>query len=169
MSLRPLIAALILVAACADDGDVTASDGVGGKADELGDAGAPGGADAGEGELDGGVVVAPDATPEPAVTFGQVWTSILVPRCQGCHGSGSGGLFMQDQGITLGDLIDTGATTGLCNGRTRVVPGDSADSLLFQKVSGIGLCGPRMPLGGPFLSAAETELIRAWIDGGALP
>lgn len=51
----------------------------------------------------------------------------------------------------------------------RVVPGDSANSFLYQKVSQDSpAAGARMPIGGS-LTAAEIDLIRRWIDGGALP
>ena len=55
------------------------------------------------------------------------------------------------------------------NDLTLVVPGDSASSLLFQKVSTdnppVGL---RMPRFAPPLSESEIDLIREWIDQGAL-
>lgn len=51
---------------------------------------------------------------------------------------------------------------------TFVVPGDSASSLLFLKVSSSNPpIGSRMPFGGPSLSNADIDLIRTWIDEGA--
>ena len=56
----------------------------------------------------------------------------------------------------------------------RVVPGDAAASLLFNKVdtklAGTNpLCGSPMPLpaGAVPLTAAEVDLISAWITAGA--
>src|SRR5205814_2358226 len=46
-----------------------------------------------------------------------------------------------------------------------IVPGNSASSLLILRVSGIK--EPRMPAGGPLLSAGEIGILRAWIDQGA--
>jgi len=53
-----------------------------------------------------------------------------------------------------------------------VLTGFPAKSLLYQKVSGIGIppsCGVRMPYGGPYLSAADGQTIWEWILTGAAP
>jgi hypothetical protein len=51
----------------------------------------------------------------------------------------------------------------------RVVPRDSANSFLYQKISEDNpLFGTRMPQGGTLLST-EIDLIRRWIDDGANP
>jgi len=45
---------------------------------------------------------------------------------------------------------------------------DPAASLLYQKISGVGIpagCGVQMPKGGPYLSAADQETIKNWILG----
>jgi hypothetical protein len=47
----------------------------------------------------------------------------------------------------------------------RVIPGSSATSMLYGRVSGAVV--PQMPLGGPPLSAADQTLIKNWIDQGA--
>ena len=52
-------------------------------------------------------------------------------------------------------------------GTNRVEPFDSANSYLIHKLEGTGML-PRMPLGGPFLDPATVDMIKAWIDGGAL-
>jgi hypothetical protein len=47
-----------------------------------------------------------------------------------------------------------------------VVDLDPAGSLLYQKISGVGIpagCGVQMPKGGPYLSAADQETIKNWI------
>ena len=52
---------------------------------------------------------------------------------------------------------------------TRVVPGDSAKSLLYLKVSSNNPpVGVRMPRFTPPLSGTDIGLIRDWIDQGAL-
>ena len=58
---------------------------------------------------------------------------------------------------------------------TRVIAGNSADSLLHNKVASklagvLALCGSPMPLPGGAvpLTQAQVDLIAAWIDGGAL-
>ena len=50
----------------------------------------------------------------------------------------------------------------------RVVPNDVAASYLINKLTGTGgICGVRMPQGGPYLSTADVDKIRAWINRGA--
>jgi hypothetical protein len=47
---------------------------------------------------------------------------------------------------------------------------DAVDSLLYQKVSGMGIpgtCGDRMPLGGPYLSATDIQTIQDWLLTGS--
>lgn len=48
----------------------------------------------------------------------------------------------------------------------RVVPGNSTSSLLIQRLTGVIL--PQMPLAGPPLSTSSLNLIKAWIDNGAI-
>ena len=54
----------------------------------------------------------------------------------------------------------------------RVAPGDSQASYLLHKLLGTqvqaGGSGERMPLGGPYLPDAGIDLIRGWIDQGAV-
>ena len=50
----------------------------------------------------------------------------------------------------------------------RVTPGDADQSYLVQKLEGTAASGTRMPQGGPFLDQASMDVIRQWIDGGAL-
>jgi hypothetical protein len=50
----------------------------------------------------------------------------------------------------------------------RVKPGDSANSYLFQKITGAsGIVGAQMPLAGGPLSTAQMTTIKNWIDEGA--
>lgn len=122
-------------------------------------------------------------------SFTNVYANIIGVRCTGCHRPGGGG-------VTLGMLdMSTPATAyaalvgvpaqGIGGGSSgitcssvmpqlvRVVPSDSASSLLFTKVHAktAGLppvCGSVMPPGGGApLSAADNALIAAWIDAGA--
>jgi hypothetical protein len=47
-----------------------------------------------------------------------------------------------------------------------IVPGDSANSILYQRVAGIG-DQARMPMGGKPLDPAQIAIIKSWIDKGA--
>jgi len=110
-----------------------------------------------------------DAT---AVSFAQQIQPIFVGRCDGCHSQGG---FADNQGIAL-RLTASESLAGLVNqtssqnaSLTLVTPGDAANSLLFQKVSQDSPpIGSRMPLFGSPLSVSDQNLIRDWIDQGAL-
>ncbi len=83
---------------------------------------------------------------------------IFQARCAGCHGEAKqrGGLRL-DRGEHLGGGGDSGKV---------VVPGSSAKSLLWQRVSSTDL-KQRMPPTGDPLTPAQLELVQRWIDGGA--
>lgn len=54
--------------------------------------------------------------------------------------------------------------------RTRVVKNDVAASYLVNKLTGQGMClGSVMPKAGSTLTAAELDVVRAWISTGANP
>ena len=97
---------------------------------------------------------------------------ILTARCINCHAPGG---FAQMQGIpwdfredtAFGDLVNQ--VSSQVEALTLVVPGDPNASLLFLKVSSESPpVGSMMPLGGPPLTDIEIELIRVWIEQGAL-
>jgi hypothetical protein len=72
-------------------------------------------------------------------------------------------LFMNS---SLGNSPDT-----TCN-EPYVNSGNPGGSLLYQKVSGIGIpagCGVQMPKGGPYLSTADQTTIMNWILYGEAP
>lgn len=124
------------------------------------DAGAP---DTGE---------APDAEPTDSglpASFTDVY-AIIQANC-GCHLAAPGpqGLNMSTRQLAYSNLV--GAATGSagpCAGNTRVIAGDAANSVLYRKVSGINLCGERMPRFGPSLPAEQVDAIGSWIAAGAL-
>ena len=100
------------------------------------------------------------ASPEPGL-FEQV-RPIFQARCFACHGEA-----LQTNGLRLDRRED--ALRGGYSGPV-IRPGDSAASKLYQLITaGIGSGGNRiaMPPSG-HLSLRETELIRAWIDQGAV-
>jgi hypothetical protein len=124
-------------------------------------------------------------------TFTNVYANVIGARCTGCHRPGGGGftvggLDMSTPAAAYANLVGVPAagTGGGASGITcssvspalvRVVPSDSANSLLFNKVNAklLGLpapCGSPMPTpatGAP-LRAGQVALIKAWIDAGAL-
>lgn len=110
-----------------------------------------------------------DGTP---VSFAQDIQPILSTYCAGCHVSGG---LADREGIAL-RLVAGQSYGGLVNQRsvqddsfTLVVPGDSSQSLMWMKVSmDDPPVGARMPFQLPPLDDARIELIRRWIDEGAL-
>ncbi len=117
------------------------------------------------GDVMDGVEVEPGAT--PAVSFKWRIQSLLSAMCAECHSSSGIASFLHltsDASYTALVNQPASKTTG-----TLVVPGDSVNSVLYQRVSGIGLPAgtARMPLGkGPF-SSSNQLIIKIWIDQGA--
>jgi hypothetical protein len=71
---------------------------------------------------------------------------------------------MGSQSNAYANLVGVQASGPSCGstGETRVVPGNSAMSLLYHKVAGTEDCGNTMP------SASQAAaLIQQWIDEGA--
>ena len=130
----------------------------------------PAGEDDGPGD-DDGTDDEPDQNGE-AVTFVADIQPILNERCINCHAPGA---FAQMVGIPWDFREDT-AFDDLVNrvssqdaDFTLVVPGDPDSSLMFLKISSESPpVGEMMPLGGPPLTDGEVQLIRAWVEQGAL-
>lgn len=100
-------------------------------------------------------------------TFANVSARVLVPSCSfsSCHGSGTGGLTLDDA-TAPADLVDV-ESAGL-PGAVLVVAGDADASYLVAKLEAMsGIVGTEMPPGGA-LEADRLQLVRDWIDAGAL-
>ncbi len=130
------------------------------------------------GSSDSGTTTPPPTTPPPTTTvsFAAQIQPIFTGHCVVCHtSSGSAGNVLRLDIGTYNNLVNRPSVVTDLNGKllvgTLVIPGNSADSLLYQRVSGIGLLSflERMPLGalGGFLSASDQLLIKTWIDQGA--
>ncbi len=122
-----------------------------------------------------------------APTFTNVYSTIISARCVSCHRPGgpgvtTGQLDMSTQAAAHTNLVGvaaqgTGAGTSMVTcasaSLTRVVPGDASTSLLYNKthaklVGTLAPCGSVMPPGSSAaLTAAQVDLIAAWINGGA--
>lgn len=94
---------------------------------------------------------------------------IFNASCTACHRSG--GLAENRVHLTANESYE-GLVNQASSQRsdwTLVVPGNSAESLLFLKVSSDSPpVGSTMPLLGTPLSSTDLGLIRDWIDQGAL-
>ena len=84
-------------------------------------------------------------------------SAVFAHKCASCHNSTkrSGGLSL----ATYDDVLNGGR-----NGAV-VRPGKSAESMLLRRIT--GAVEPRMPLDDEPLTAAETTVVRKWIDEGA--
>jgi len=94
-----------------------------------------------------------------------IQTNIFTPKCsnQGCHIGPGGGPMSLKAGDSFGSLVGRNSAYG----RPRVAAGIANNSTLYLKVIGDNSVGSRMPLVGGFLSQAETDSIKAWINRGA--
>ncbi len=110
--------------------------------------------------VDSGGEIAP-----PAPTFSQIQSEILTPNClnAGCH-PGGGAPMSLAAGSAYNNLVNAASSYGI----DRVEPGDAQNSALWLKVIGDQSTGNRMPLFMTPLTQDQTDMIRDWIDAGAL-
>ena len=107
----------------------------------------------------------------PGVSFANDIQPIFTTRCAGCHRDGGAAALPNipmrlNEGRSFASLVNQ--PSGQNASVTLVVPGDSTNSLLFQKISSpVPPVGSRMPLFSSPLDQAEQFLIRDWIDHGA--
>jgi uncharacterized protein (TIGR03118 family) len=104
------------------------------------------------------------------VTLAQLQTNIFTPRCAFCHtGAGNalpGVMNLSNAAASHAALV--GVASLEVPTLQRVNPGNPDSSYLIEKLEdATPTVGERMPLGGPFLSQAEIDEIRAWISSGA--
>jgi hypothetical protein len=104
------------------------------------------------------------------LSFADNIQTIFTANCAipACHVNGGTAPMSLAAGEAYKNLINQGVVVGLGAGAggVRVIPNDSANSVLFMKVSGT-TAGPQMPLGASPLPASEQGLIKVWIDMGA--
>ena len=91
----------------------------------------------------------------------------------GCHTGESlpfGGLAGAGLVLTAGSSYEAlvGKPSKLDPERSYVTPGRSSESILVLKLEGASETGSRMPLGGDPLAPEIIQLIKDWIDQGAL-
>ena len=108
--------------------------------------------------------------PEPPLNFARITKEVITAgACGGqlCHSTIAGGLVLAPPDELYASLIGVKAGGPECgmSGMDRVVPADSANSLLYLKLSHTQPCGDPMPLIA--LPPSKVELVRRWIDAGA--
>jgi hypothetical protein len=110
---------------------------------------------------------APPAGLQP--TLASIQDNVFTVTCavSGCHGGAGAQYGLQlDPGFSAGNLINV--PSGQDPNLIRVVPGDPDASFLIQKLDGTQTVGARMPDNGPYLTTAKINVIRQWIQDGAL-
>ena len=96
--------------------------------------------------------------PKPKVTFEEVSAQIFKNRCNSCHNADK-----QKGGLNL----ETYTTAMAGGGSGKVIEaGDSSASTLFGVV--MQTAEPKMPPKSPKIPDAEIELLKQWIEAGAL-
>jgi hypothetical protein len=108
------------------------------------------------------IIVAPQP-PTQSVSFAGQIQPIFNANCTGCHGT-NGDLTLTAS-VSYSQIYHVPASSS-CTSLHRVFPNDANNSVLYLKVVG-ATCGSRMPQGGS-LSTTEINLIRDWINQGAL-
>lgn len=124
-----------------------------------------------------------DATADCTVgpTFSDIYSAIIMPSCGGaaageCHYEPDpmlrpSGLDFTAQAVAYASLMSGGGVPSVCDvGVQRVVPRDARASMFWRKVSfEAGLeCGSRMPYARTVLDSTLQNMIRDWINSGAL-
>ena len=91
--------------------------------------------------------------------------------CPGCHSMMGRAAELDLSSASVAHTNLVGAGSSQCGpGRARVVAGSPETSYLINKLTDVDMCaGLPMPRGRDPLTAAQIELIRAWIAGGAAP
>ena len=127
----------------------------------------------------GGMMSTGGSSSTAATTFTTIYTTIISMRCTVCHTPGGSGvtagmLDMSTQAAAYANLVGVAAAgTGCAGTGTRVVQGNAAMSILWEKVDAetagtAAPCGSPMPLTGAALTQAQVNEIASWINAGAM-
>lgn len=108
------------------------------------------------------------ATVSFATHIQPIFNSNCITACHQTGGTASTFLILTDD-VAYANLVNK-SSTQTTGGGLLVVPSDSANSVLYQRVSGVGLdpTEQTMPQNGSLLSSDKQTLIKTWIDEGAL-
>src|SRR6266478_1220074 len=103
---------------------------------------------------------APEVPLPATIEFNRDIRPILSDKCYTCHGPS------KQMGTLRFDREEV-AKHELSGGRFAIVPGDPAKSLILQRITATSPA-VRMPMGGEALTAREVEIIRRWVEQGAV-
>jgi len=125
----------------------------------------------GDGEA-GGDFVAEFALAGLEPTLASIQAEIFTPSCAtaNCHTGPAGttlpaGMDLSSAAASAASLIDV--TSSEQPALLRVASGNADASYMIDKLEGTAASGGQMPLGGPYLTQADIDVIRLWIDNGA--
>ena len=103
--------------------------------------------------------------PTSNVSFASSIQPIFTSFCISCHTPGGTSAFLPlTTSVSYSNLVNKTSTQP--SGGTLVIPGNSADSVLYKRISGSSV-GDQMPKGLPPLGTTDQNLIKTWIDEGA--
>jgi hypothetical protein len=109
--------------------------------------------------------------PPLAPTLASIQTNVFSVNCalSGCHTGNTPAQGLRlDPGESYRNIVNVPSQYG--GMLVRVIPGDPDESFLIQKLEGTQMFGDRMPANGPpYLPLATIDVIREWIQNGALP
>ena len=120
--------------------------------------------DYGDDPMDGGGPTDPPDPPEPTVSYADDVQPIFDANCVGCHGDGGNAGLDLRPGLSYANLYEVQSTESALN---RVEPEEPMLSWLYLKLTGQQNVGTEMPPGS-LLDADTRELVRTWIEEGAL-
>jgi hypothetical protein len=106
----------------------------------------------------------PMEPPAATVSFAEDVEPIFGASCVDCHGDGANAGLDLRSGLAHANLVNVPASESALD---RVEPGEPGQSWLYLKLTGQQNVGDAMPPGGS-LPADALELIRTWIEEGAL-
>jgi uncharacterized protein (TIGR03118 family) len=114
-------------------------------------------------------VTVSNAAAPAAATLAQLQSKYFGPICSSCH-TGNGASLPGVMNLTTA----ANSFAALVNVASiqrpqlmRVKPGDSANSYIIHKLTGVDITGSQMPLGGPAFTAEQVAEVSGWIDAGA--
>ena len=112
----------------------------------------------------------PTTTPTPTpgaltATLSSIQSVVFNDSCIGHHGDPADADLDLRDGQSFSNLVNRQSIQVALD---LVEPNDAENSYLIHKLDGrAGIVGQRMPVGGPFLSAADIDVIKQWINAGA--
>ncbi len=92
-------------------------------------------------------------------TFSAIQQELFTPSCaiSGCHNGRETPTL--SAGVAYNNIINVRSSTGV----DYIEPGDSNNSYLYRKITGVNIQGARMPRSGSALSQAVRDSVRVWI------